>query len=157
MRTLSGTLGFQTKDQFNKDIDLRQQLKDLASERHSSAHDSKHDVSAMVIGANVAVALKLAICFDSLASRASVALRSGSRDYLDDIHWTSPNRISIRTVQQREKDFAELKPGQARAVAVGKTKDEVLTAAMRRCGDSDLLVVKDRTGAIVDWRYPSCD
>ncbi len=157
LRQITGRCGYPTKDAKQKPIELRDALKGVAEERHNSAHNSGHKVSVMVLNSNLAAVKRVALGFDALASRAALALRKADVDYLEDDKWTSADRIVIRAVKERDRDFAELIETRAIAVAVRKDREELIKLAASRCDDSNLLLVQTKSAEVEAWAYPAAD
>ncbi|TDL43953.1 hypothetical protein [Microbacterium oleivorans] len=157
LRQITGRCGYSVKDANGKPIDLRDALKGVAEERHNSAHNSGHKVSVMVLSSNLSVVKRVALGFDALASRAALALRRADAGYLSDVKWTSPDRIVIRSVRERNRDFAEMLEGRSIAVTVKKGQDELIKLAASHCDDSNLLLVQSRSSEVDGWAYPAAD
>jgi len=155
VRDVAGRLGFQTSDPTTGALlDFADQLKNLAQERHSSAHDSAHTVSTMWLKTVGKTLLQFGSGFDILASVGAVNLRAATRGYFDDEGWTSIDRVALHLVKERTKDFALFTGASSKATKVLADGDELFRGASRNRKLNDVVVRMDRNGRLEDWTVP---
>ncbi|MGP3536417.1 hypothetical protein ACTU3I_16600 [Microbacterium sp. RD1] len=134
--------------------DPQTDLSELAQERHRAAHHSTHQVSNLWIPLAIDHVVKFAVALDAFVSVGGAALRRGDPAFLADTNWTG-SVIGIRRVRERARDWAEFTESGKNAFRRGTDQHAVTMEAAGRCSNTDLLVITDAGGQIVDWSVPS--
>lgn len=156
VRELTGRLGFPARSATtNEPLMLREDLKQLATERHRSAHESSHSVSTMWLKTVSSTLLRFGVGFDVLASIGAANLRSVNRAYVEDEAWNRAERVDLKIVVDRGKDYAVVSELGSRAKNVSADGDE-LFRKVSRGGGTNLVVARfDSTPRLMDWAIPN--
>lgn len=156
VRELTGRLGFPVLSATTNDpLVLRDELKQLATERHRSAHESSHSVSTMWLKTVSGTLLRFGVGFDVLASIGAENLRSVNRAYVEDEAWNEAAKIDLKVVVDRGRDFAVVSDFGGRAKKVGSDGDE-LFRKVSRGGGANLVVARlDAAKRLTDWAIPN--
>lgn len=156
VRELTGRLGFPERSATTNDpLMLREDLKQLATERHRSAHESSHSVSTMWLKTVSSTLLRFGVGFDVLASIGAENLRSVNRAYVEDEAWNESARIDLKIVLDRGRDFAVVSEFGSRAKNVGADGDELFRKVSRGGGPNLVVARFDRTKRLADWVIPN--
>lgn len=134
--------------------DPQADLVEFAQQRHRAAHDSSHQVSNLWIPLAIDHVVKFAVALDVFVSVGGAALKRGDPDFLENSNWTG-TVIGIRHVRERKRDWAEFTESGKSAFRRGTDQHAVTMDAAGRCSATDLLVITDIGGQIVDWSVPA--
>ncbi|MBF5082573.1 hypothetical protein [Quadrisphaera sp. INWT6] len=137
--------------------DPKEDLHELAQERHRCAHDASSNVTSLWLRAAPERLLRHAICFEAFASIAIHQIHVADADFLSDEKWIESSKISIRFIRQRKKDVAEYREGKDIAKRVRKDGDisALMAAACAEKVPFELIVQQDETLRVVDWAIPT--
>lgn len=124
----------------------------LIHERHSSAHDSTHNVTTIWVRALYKQLMKYAIAFDGLASSGAIRLRSGEWDKPRGSNESLARSISVLFLQERAHGVALMKEGHGRAIRVGKDADSLLREHSKRIESPGVVLWRSRAGDVWKWR-----
>jgi hypothetical protein len=142
-------------------VDVRERLDSLTKARHSAAHDTTSGVTTLWLRGVPKQIRLIALGFDLLASLGAHSLRLANPQFLADDMWITSDRLRIRSIKQRRRDYAEYVEAGGitpqRAFRAGRDGDSVFLAAFRRCADNEVVVRQNLTGEIVSWAFPAVD
>lgn len=135
--------------------DPKETLKGLLRERNRSAHESTYEVSNLWIRAVPHQLQVIGMGADIAMSVAAHQMHIGANDFLQNDNWMSSDRLKLRFVQERSKQWAETLEGSSRAAHVNADKETLIKTAINSArGSQQVVVVKDRTLQLIDWIYP---
>lgn len=155
VRSTSVKLGFNARDPNNNLLDLNTALKFLANERHSSAHDSSHQISVMWLNTVGNEITRYASSFDVLVSIAAVALRKGTDEFIRNEKWTTHERARFEFVRERKNDFAHISDGKTKAASVNKSGTDLFDSVGRDRTDYTVVAQTDISGRLTNWKVPA--
>jgi len=155
VRHLAAELGFVTIDAEGDPLNLKDDLQALAAERHRSAHVASHAITSLWLRAVPDRILRLAIALDILVSSGAHLLRTGDSNVLAGKKWDPTERISIRFVRQRTRDFAEFVGSSKKAYRVSHDGDRLYADATGRCAQLEVAVRQSISREIVAWSIPA--
>jgi hypothetical protein len=155
MLKVAARLRFATTDAITGlPVKLNEDLDSLALERHKCAHVASHGVTTIWLRAVPVRILRVAASFDVLASCAASKLRSGDAAYFGDVNWLTADRVRIRSVQERSRDFAEYVEGRSAAYRVDRDGNALFAAACGRSQDLEACARFDSAGQLINWTIP---
>jgi hypothetical protein len=154
-RELAARLAFPVQDFQGSPIDLKQDLADLASERHRCAHEASYGVTTLWIRALPTRILRTGLVLDILASIGASLIRQGNASYLGDDKWLTAGRVRLRFVRQRARDYGEYTEASSRAKAIKADGRTLFRDACSRNISLEAVVFQDASGQILDWSIPA--
>ncbi|MHB8641639.1 MAG: hypothetical protein ACYDA3_01950 [Gaiellaceae bacterium] len=134
--------------------DLERALRDLAQERHKSAHEALYGVTPLWLRSIPNRILTLAAVFDILASVACVQLRAGDPAFMQDDEWLTSARIRLRFVRERTRGAAEILEGRTRASRVSDDAARLFGEAVGRAAQGEVVVRQDMQEQVATWDVP---
>jgi len=155
VREISGFLKFGTQDISGNDLNVKLELESFAASRHQAAHDSRYSATVLWLTNASMTARKLAIGFDALASASAFLLRAGDQAFLQDPLFMSAQKVPVRRVEKRQRDFAAYRPGAVNAYKVDTNEAVLFKAAIAQSASNELVVLFGRNGTVVDWSFPA--
>lgn len=155
IRAVASRIGFVVTDFAGAPISQQADLAFLAQQRHRSAHDATNPVTTLWLRSVPDQLLRYAIAFDALASCAAQLFRNGHPQMLHDRNFVGSKQLSIRFIQERGGDVAELLEGRTRALRRASDPAVLFSEAEPRCSANQLLVSRAVTNEIGNWSFPA--
>ncbi|HSW14262.1 MAG TPA: HEPN domain-containing protein [Solimonas sp.] len=130
---------------------VQEQYKKISLERHAAAHVASHQVAATTLADHARNAYAIALGFDVLASAAKTMVNSRTRPLANAPFANAIGMFTIQPVSPNWSTWRVTKHGSARAVKVCTTLSDAEQVALSRTGDTDAVVVLDRSGTPQSW------
>jgi len=146
--TLANRAGFSITD-------AKAAMVDMGRERNKCAHESGYSVSNLWIRSIPEKLKSLAFGADVALTFSSDRIRVSDATFLSDENWFAPNRVRLRFVEQRSRDWAVIPESRSTALRVAADRQGAMSLALTvALGADEVIVVRDQTRKPLDWLYP---